>query len=177
MKITGKEADIFFFPSFFSCSVSYWPFPIEHLAQDKEINPSRNSTFRKEEEYREELISQKERNKELTDEIAAKQEEIREFERSFSTREEDHAILVEEAKDLRLLLGVIPAIGQGVRVTLKDADYDPIEQNPNDYIVHESHILRVVNELRISGAQGHSDKWSKNNVKLVHKMYRSCHHD
>ena len=102
---------------------------------------SRNSTFTKEEEYREELISQQERNKELTDEIAAKQEEIREFERSFSTREEDHAILVEEAKDLRLLLGVIPAIGQGVKVTLKDADYDPVEQNPNDYIVHESHIL------------------------------------
>src|SRR6185437_10344881 len=61
---------------------------------------------------------------------------------------------VEEAKNLRLLLGVIPAVGQGVRITLKDADYDPTVQNPNDYIVHESHILRVVNELRIAGAQG-----------------------
>ena len=39
-------------------------------------------------------------------------------------------------------------------MTLKDAEYDPVEQNPNDYIVHESHILRVVNELRIAGAQG-----------------------
>ena len=113
-----------------------------------------SATFIQEEKYREDLIEQKERNKELADEIAAKQEDIRAYERSFSTREEDHADLVEEAKDLRLLLGVIPAIGPGVKVTLKDAEYDPVEQNPNDYIVHESHIFRVVNELRIAGAQG-----------------------
>ena len=43
---------------------------------------------------------------------------------------------------------------QVLRVTLKDAEYDPVEQNPNDYIVHESHIFKVINELRISGAQG-----------------------
>lgn len=145
-------------------------FSYRTLGADKEINPSRNSAFAKEEEHREELISQQERNKELTDEIAAKQEEIREFERSFSTREEDHAILVNEAKDLRLLLGVIPAIGQGVRVTLKDADYDPIEQNPNDYIVHESHILRVVNELRISGAQG----IAINGQRITSNSYIKC---
>ncbi|MFC5602982.1 DUF881 domain-containing protein [Sporosarcina koreensis] len=110
--------------------------------------------LQQEEQYREELIAQKERNKELADEIHAKQDEIRDFEKSFSENEDNHTVLVEEAKDLRLLLGVIPATGQGVRVTLKDGDYDPIEQNPNDYIVHESHVLRVVNELKISGAQG-----------------------
>lgn len=129
-------------------------FSYRTLGSNQEADALESSVFLKEEAYREELISQQERNKELTDEIAAKQEEIREFERSFSTREEDHAILVDKARDLRLLLGAIPAVGQGVIVTLKDADYDPIEQNPNDYIVHESHVLRVVNELRISGAQG-----------------------
>lgn len=113
-----------------------------------------SSTFQQEEQYREELVAQKERNKELTDEILMKQDEIREFEKSFSESEDNHTVLVEEAKDLRLLLGVIPATGSGVRVTLKDGDYDPVEQNPNDYIVHESHVLRVVNELKISGAQG-----------------------
>lgn len=111
-------------------------------------------TFQQEEQYREELIAQKERNKELADEIQTKQEEIRDFEKSFSENEDNHTVLVEEAKDLRLLLGVIPASGPGVRITLKDGDYDPVEQNPNDYIVHESHVLRVVNELKISGAQG-----------------------
>ncbi len=114
----------------------------------------KTSTFVQEDEYRENLIRQKERNKELTDEIAAKQEKISTYEQSFSANEKDHAKLVEEAKDLRLLLGDVPANGQGVKITLKDAEYDPVEQNPNDYIVHESHVLRVVNELRIAGAQG-----------------------
>lgn len=121
---------------------------------DTEKEKFTSNSFTEEEKYREELIKQKERNKELSDEIGVKQEGIRSYERSFSNNEEAHADLVEEAKNLRLLLGVIPATGPGIVVTLKDAEYDPVEQNPNDYIVHESHILKVVNELRISGAQG-----------------------
>lgn len=126
--------------------------------------------FQKEEQYRGDLIEQKERNKELADEILAKQEEIREAEKSFSTMEEDHSILVSEAKDLRLLLGIVPAVGQGVRVTLSDADYNPTEQNPNDYIVHESHVLRIVNELKISGAQG----ISINGQRISENSYIKC---
>ena len=129
-------------------------FSYRTLGLNSEVEKSQASSFLQEEQYRESLIRQKERNKELFDEIAAKQEEIRTYERSFSAQEEDHAELVEEAKNLRLLLGDTPAIGQGVKITLKDAEYDPVEQNPNDYIVHESHVLRVVNELRIAGAQG-----------------------
>lgn len=128
-------------------------FSYRTLGKDK-VDVAQNPGLQKEEQYREELIAQKERNKELTDEIFMKQNEIREFEQSISENENNHAGLVEEAKNLRLLLGVIPAIGPGVRITLKDGDYDPVEQNPNEYIVHESHVLQVVNELKISGAQG-----------------------
>lgn len=129
-------------------------FSYRTLGKHGETERIKSPAFVEEEKYREELIQQKERNKELSDEIGVKQEDIRAYERSFSNREEDHADLVEEAEDLRLLLGVIPAVGPGVKVTLADAEYDPVEQNPNDYIVHESHVLKVVNELRISGAQG-----------------------
>ncbi|KAA0966599.1 DUF881 domain-containing protein [Sporosarcina sp. ANT_H38] len=145
-------------------------FSYRTLGINQESNSMKSPTFTKGEDFREGLISQQERNKELTDEIAAKQEEIREYERSFSVGEEDHASLVEEAKNLRLLLGVIPAAGQGVKVTLKDADYDPVEQNPNDYIVHESHIFRVVNELRISGAQG----LAINGQRITANSYIKC---
>ena len=68
------------------------------------------------------------------------------------------------------MLGAIPAVGQGIRVTLKDAEYDPIEQNPNDYIVHESHIFRVINELRIAGAQG----LSINGQRITANSYIKC---
>lgn len=145
-------------------------FSYRTVGKTEKLDNYQSSSFLQEEKYREDLIDQKERNKELFDEIAAKQEEIRAYEQSFSMREEDHAGLVEEAKDLRLLLGVIPAAGPGVKVTLKDAEYDPVEQNPNDYIVHESHIFRVINELRIAGAQG----LAINGQRITANSYIKC---
>lgn len=145
-------------------------FSYKTIGKGEDTVAFRSEIIIQEEKYRADLGVQKERNKELTDEIAAKQEEIRSYERSFSTSEEDHAELVEEAKDLRLLLGVVPAVGPGIKVILKDAEYDPVEQNPNDYIVHESHIFRVINELRISGAQG----LSINGQRINANSYIKC---
>jgi uncharacterized protein YlxW (UPF0749 family) len=103
--------------------------------------------------YRTELIEQQERNKELNEEINELQHKIRGFERSFSEGEDDFIQLVEEAERLRLLLGELPTEGQGIKVTLKDGEYNPRTTNPNEYIVHESHIFMVINELKISGAE------------------------
>lgn len=107
-----------------------------------------------EERYREELIQQQERNKQLRDEVNEKTRLIRQKEFEMSKGTDSQEKLVQEAKRLRLVLGDLPAVGEGVSVTLKDAAYDPSTQNPNDYIVHESHVLRVVNELKITGAEG-----------------------
>lgn len=145
-------------------------FSYKTLGDDSERKNPTSSLLASEEKYREDLIEQQERNRELSDDISVKQEEIQTYERSFSNLEEDHADLVEEAKDLRLLLGVVPAIGNGIKVTLMDAEYDPTEQNPNDYIVHESHIFRVINELRISGAQG----LAINGQRLTANSYIKC---
>ena len=118
------------------------------------LDPEQTNLFQQEEQYRADLIEQQERNKELTNELLDKQNDVHSFEQDFSDKEKKHAVLVEKARDLRLLLGDIPSKGAGVKVTLEDADYDPSVQNPNDYIVHESHVLRVINELKIAGAQG-----------------------
>ncbi|ARF15245.1 MULTISPECIES: DUF881 domain-containing protein [Sporosarcina] len=123
-------------------------------SKEKVLDPEQSDLFQQEEQYRAELIDQQERNKELTNELLEKQKDVRSFEQVFSDKEKNHAILVEKARDLRLLLGDIPSKGAGVKVTLEDAEYDPSVQNPNDYIVHESHVLRVINELKIAGAQG-----------------------
>lgn len=120
----------------------------------QDLNEVQSEIFAQEEKFREELIQQQERNKELTNELIEKQQKMQEIEKDFSEEEQHHAEFVEKANDLRLLLGVLPAAGAGVKVTLEDGDYDPLSQNPNDYIVHESHVLRVVNELKIAGAEG-----------------------
>lgn len=129
-----------------------------------------SNTLAAEEAYREDLIRQQERNRELFEEINGKQEQISGYEQSFLNEEEEHADLVEEARDLRLLIGDVPAQGQGLRVTLEDAEYDPVEQNPNDYIVHESHVFNVINELKIAGAQG----ISINGQRITHNSYIKC---
>lgn len=138
--------------------------------KDPKQEQALTSTFEAEEAYREELIQQQEQNRELFDEIGVKREEILSYEQSFSTQEEEHAHLVEEAIDLRLLLGIVPTKGQGIRVTLTDAEYDPVEQNPNDYIVHESHIFKVMNELKIAGAQA----ISINGQRITENSYIKC---
>lgn len=120
---------------------------------NREAGTINSELFEQEDSYREELITQQERNKELSDELNSLQEQIRKYEKSFASNEKDYKELVEQAEDLRLLLGELKSVGKGIRITLQDGDYDPKSLNPNDYIVHESHVFKLLNELKISGAQ------------------------
>ena len=119
--------------------------------------------------YREELIEQQERNKELAEELDTLHETIRNYEKEFATTEEHYELLVEEAEQLRILLGELPAVGKGIAVTLRDNEYDGVG-NPNHYIVHESHIFTVINELKISGAEA----IAINGQRLKTNSYISC---
>lgn len=139
-----------------------------NLTKDEEkVN---NSYLDQEESYREDLIEQQERNKELTEELNNLQVRIREFEKSFAENKGEYEHLLDEAEKLRLMIGEIPAQGEGVRVTLKDGEYDPNSTNPNEYIVHESHVLSVINELKISGAEA----ISINGQRLKSNSYIRC---
>lgn len=126
--------------------------------------------FNEQEKYKKELIEQKERNNELSDEINEKQHEIKEFEQSFVNSEENVEELVDEAEMLRLLIGDIPSEGKGIAVSLQDGAYNPSQENPNDYIVHESHVFKVINELKISGAEA----VSINGQRLHANSYIRC---
>lgn len=122
------------------------------------------------ESYREDLIEQQERNKELLEEINELQITIHDYEKSFASNQNEFEVLLQEAEKYRLLLGDIPSVGQGIRVTLNDSEYDPNNTNPNDYIVHESHIFKVVNELKISGAEA----ITINGQRLKANSYINC---
>lgn len=110
--------------------------------------------YQKENEYRQQLIDQKERNKELNEEYLRLEKTLRELEQNANSDQEHYNQLLEQANELRLLLGLIPSKGEGIRVQLEDGDYDPSSTNPNDYIIHESHLFKLINELKIAGAEG-----------------------
>lgn len=141
-----------------------------NLSKDRKSSTMDSQYFAHEDSYREDLIEQQERNKELLEEANAIQDKIRQYEKSFTASEEQYDSLVEQAEDLRLLLGDINGVGKGIRVTLKDGDYDPTLLNPNDYIVHESHIFKVLNELKISGAEA----IAINGQRLLANSYIKC---
>lgn len=109
--------------------------------------------FEQEERYRKELIEQQESNRDLRNELQEKQSEVQEYEKSFADGENRYTEYATESEELRRYLGLVPVQGSGLKVILQDGDYNPNSVNPNDYIVHESHVFQVINELYISGAQ------------------------
>lgn len=120
-----------------------------------ELEIYNGGTFSEEEErFRLELIEQQERNKTLREELKEKQVAVQQFEQSFSGGEDRTAEYAEKTEALRRYLGLSPVEGKGLQIILRDGEYDfGSNVNPNDYIVHESHVFKVINELYVSGAQ------------------------
>lgn len=141
-----------------------------NLSKDnRQITSSPTLYTQQQDAYREELIEQQERNKELAEELDEILETIRKYEKEYTTNEERYDELVEEAERLRILMGELPVTGKGISVTLRDDDYTGVA-NPNDYIVHESHVFNVINELKISGAEA----IAINGQRLKTNSYISC---
>lgn len=129
-----------------------------------------SNEYQQENVYRQQLISQQERNKELSDELQALDEKVRQYELDLASDETQYEEMLEKANDLRLLLGHLPVSGEGIRVKLEDGEYDPSSTNPNDYIVHESHIFKIITEMKIAGAEG----LSINGQRLTANSYIVC---
>lgn len=109
--------------------------------------------WEKEFETRSLLIEKEEKNSDLQKMLFKKQEEVKEIERSLKDQKQVYYNLVEDVEKFRMYVGDLPVVGNGVRVTLEDASYIPDGENVNNYIVHESHIFNLINELNISGAE------------------------
>lgn len=119
---------------------------------------------------RNELIDQEEKNRELQKELIAKQEKVRKIETSLSKEAQVFFNMAEDAEKYRMFLGKVKVSGKGVKVTLADGEYDPDEENINNYLVHEHHVFKVINELYISGAAA----IAVNGQRISHNSYVLC---
>lgn len=102
--------------------------------------------------YEEELIVQQERNNELQAELEGLEEKIRTYEQQYNSQDPNYEKNLQQADTIRLLTGEVASKGKGIRVTLNDGEYDG-KSNPNNYVVHESHIFSLLQELKIAGAE------------------------
>lgn len=141
-----------------------------HLTQKKEPEAISNNQWERDQELRNELISQEERNRELQKELNAKQDQLLDIEEELSREEQVFFNLAEDAEKYRIFLGKVKVKGEGVTVTLEDGQYDPKESNINNYIVHEHHVFQVITELYISGATA----IAINGQRLSHNSYIVC---
>jgi uncharacterized protein YlxW (UPF0749 family) len=101
---------------------------------------------------RNQLIEQEQLNRELQNELHTKQDQVLQIEKDLSKEAEVFFNLAEETEKYRMYLGKVKVSGKGAEVTLADGDYDPEDENVNNYLVHEHHVFKVINELYISGA-------------------------
>jgi uncharacterized protein YlxW (UPF0749 family) len=101
---------------------------------------------------RNQLIKQEEVNRELQKELNAKQNQVLQIEKDLAKEAEVFSNLAEDTEKYRMYLGKVTVTGKGAEIILADGEYDPDDENVNNYLVHEHHVFKVINELYISGA-------------------------
>jgi uncharacterized protein YlxW (UPF0749 family) len=121
-------------------------------------------------DLRNQLIEQEEVNRQLQKELTKKQQDVLEIEKELSKEATSFFNLAEDTEKYRMFLGKVKVKGKGVEVTLADGDYDPKVENINNYIVHEQHVFKVINELYISGASA----VAINGQRLSYNSYIVC---
>lgn len=126
-----------------------------HLTQIENQNENLNRSGKQYEKtlvLRNQLIAQEETNRKLQKELHQKQDKVLKNEKDLAKEAQVFLNQAEDTEKYRMFLGKVMVKGKGVKITLSDGDYDPKEVNINNYLVHEHHVFKVVNELYISGA-------------------------
>ncbi|MGY3714006.1 DUF881 domain-containing protein [Sutcliffiella cohnii] len=165
MKVNGKHVVLSFV-----CLVLGFMISFSYQLTQKEEDRISDRQWERDHNIRTMIINTEERSRELQNELFEKQEIVRKIEEEIAKEEQLFFNLVEDVEKLRMYNGNVKVKGTGVEVTLADASYVPSEENVNNYIVHESHVFRVVNELLISG----SDAVAINGQRITKNSYIVC---
>lgn len=150
LKVKGKHVIYTFvlFLAGFMLSYSY-------QFASKEQVPSRIevSEWEKKNQLRDEILTLQDENNELFQTLKKLQSDVQQLEKEQADKEKITPELVDELEQLRMVTGSVKVKGPGLVISLQDASYVPNQDNPNQYIVHEHHIQKVIQELLLSGAE------------------------
>lgn len=142
-----------------------------HYTQSIEDQGIKNpAQWEKEDQLRDKIFQVNMENTELEQQLRELQQRVSEKEEEMSYIQDEVASIHKELETYRLLSGLIEAQGEGIIITMEDNSYASDAQNPNDYIIHEQDVRRVVNELYAAGAEG----ISINDQRLIHSTAIRC---
>lgn len=167
MKVTGKHVVYAFvlLVAGFILAFSY-----QYTKEEQGRYQPSEKQWQKEDELRNEILTEQETNSRLTERLEQLQDEVHQIEQSQAEQEQVAFNLVEDLEKLRMLTGNVMVKGPGITVSLADSSYVPEDDNPNHYIVHEQHIQKVIYELFITGAEA----IAINGQRLAHNSYILC---
>ncbi|WP_232732502.1 DUF881 domain-containing protein [Bacillus sp. mrc49] len=140
-----------------------------NLAKDNR-GVSEDKAWNQEYELRQQLIEQETKNREFQKELLQKQETVSRIEKDLAQEKQQFFNLAKDTEKYRMFLGKVKVKGSGLQVTLDDGGNVDPEANVNNYLVHEQHVFKVVNELYISGAEA----VAINGQRLNHDSYIIC---
>lgn len=115
--------------------------------------------LKNENELRDEINEWKDLYETATYKIKDLENKITEYKNNASTRDKTMSLLNDEIEDLKILAGLTELKGSGIIVTLDDTRainqiaVDAGFYDPNVFVIHDSDILLVINELRAAGAE------------------------
>lgn len=142
-----------------------------HFTQKSEENRFDESRqWEKEDQLREKILAVKKENAQLEKNLQDLQRRVNEKEKEMSAIQKEVSISHQDLASYRLVAGLIESEGPGVEVLLDDSSFASESQNPNDYIIHEQDVRRVVNELFAAGAEG----ITINGQRLIHSSAIRC---
>ncbi|MFA9456179.1 DUF881 domain-containing protein [Halalkalibacter sp. AB-rgal2] len=146
----------------------------EMTNENVSLNPGYDRQWEREDELRNQLILEQSTNQKLQEDMRFYQTQLRELEEHVTTLDEEEEVraknLLEDLDRLRKVVGDVKVEGPGIEVSLEDSDYVPDGEDPNNYIVHEFHIQRVVHELFVAGAEA----IAINGYRLTRQSYIQC---
>ena len=95
-------------------------------------------------------------------------EKLKKYDSGYAKTDEVKAQIKEEVSNNNLILGKSDVEGPGVKITLDDADYNPVGDSRQ--FIHDSDIVQVLNDLRNAGAEA----ISVNGERIIYNNYGLC---
>ena len=103
------------------------------------------------------LDEAREQNDRLLEQVKEMRKEVQSYrEAAAGSSEQSDQALLDEIAYLQLAAGMTDVVGPGIEVVLEDSTAANTSGDEADYLIHDSDILSVVNELRDAWAEAFS---------------------
>lgn len=116
------------------------------------------------------LNDERSKNENLNELVTTLKSDIQSFKEEASQNSDYSKTIITQLEKAELLAGLVEVEGSGVVVTLKDSTQKNIIGDANAYIIHDSDLLMVINELCDAGAEA----LCLNNERLISTSEVRC---